>query len=154
MQIWVVFKLVHILSVITAVGANLTYQFWFARAGQEPVQLVWVIESVRRLDRRVANPAYVVAALAGAGIVVTNSDYSFEKPWIALAIVIYIVVAAMGMMVYAPATRRQLELARTAPASDDYRAAARRSRMLGMIATGLVLVIVCLMVLQPTFQGS
>jgi uncharacterized membrane protein len=153
MQIWVVLKLVHILSVITAVGANLTYQFWYARAGQEPAQLVWVIESVRRLDRRVANPAYVVAALAGVGIVVTG-PYTFQQPWIALAIVIYIVVAAMGMMVYAPAIRRQLELAGTAPASDDYRAAARRSRMLGMIATGLVLVIVCLMVFQPTFQGS
>lgn len=151
MPIWLTFKLVHVLSVITAVGANLTYQFWYARAGREPAQLVWVIESIRRLDRRVANPAYLVAALAGVGIVLTNTDYTFQKPWIALAIVIYLVVAALGMMLYAPAMRRRLELARTAPASADYVAAARRSLLLGLVATGLVLVIVCLMVLQPTF---
>lgn len=150
MQIWVVLKLVHILSVITAVGANLTYQFWYARAGQEQDRLVWVIESVRRLDRRVANPAYLVAALAGIGIVVTG-PYTFQMPWIAAAIVIYIAIAMLGAMLYAPAMRLQLELARTAPASDEYRVAAKRTRTLGMIATGMVLLIVILMVLQPTF---
>jgi uncharacterized membrane protein len=151
MQIWQVFKLVHILAVITAVGANLTYQFWYSRAGREPTRLVWVIESVRRLDRRVANPAYVVAALAGVGLVLTNAQFSFQQAWIALAIVIYLAIAAMGMIVYAPVMRRQLELARTAPESAAYEAVARRSRILGSVATGLVLVIVLLMVLQPSF---
>ncbi len=151
MQIWQVFKLIHILSVISAVGSNFTYQFWYARAGVEPAQLVWVIENVRRLDRRIANPSYIVAALAGAGIVLTNAEYSFEKPWISLAIVIYIVVAVVGAMVYAPAMRRQVALARVDPASAEYAAVAKRTRMLGMVVTGLVLVIVCLMVFQPTF---
>jgi len=151
MQLWQAFKLLHVLAVITAVGANLTYQFWYSRAGREPARLVWVIESVRRLDRRVANPAYVVAALAGVGLVLTDSQFSFTQPWIALAIVIYLAIAAMGMIVYAPAMRRQLELARTAPESAEYAAAASRSRLLGRVATGLVLVIVILMVVQPTF---
>ncbi len=150
MQIWQVFKLIHVLSVITAVGANATYQFWYARAGTEPAQLVWVIENVRRLDRRIANPSYLVAALAGAGIVLTG-PYAFTLPWIAGSIVLYIIIAAVGAMVYAPAMRRQLQLARVDPASAEYAAAARRTRMLGMAVTGLVLLIVCLMVVQPTF---
>ena len=150
MQIWIVFKFIHILSVITAVGANLTYQFWYARAGKSPEQLVWVIANVRALDRRVANPAYIIAAIAGAGIILTGSPYTFTMLWVALSIVIYIVIAALGGAVYAPAMRRQAALAERAPASPEYAAAARRSRMLGMIASGLVLLIICLMVFQPT----
>ncbi len=151
MQIWIAFKLIHILSVIVAVGANLTYQFWYSRAGKSPEQLVWVIGTVRALDRRVANPAYIVAAITGAGIILSGSPYTFAMPWISLSMLLYIAVAILGGAVYAPAMRRQAALAESAPASAEYAAAAGRSRMLGMTATGLVLVIACLMVVQPTF---
>jgi uncharacterized membrane protein len=150
MHIWIVFKLVHILAVIVAVGANATYQFWYSRAAKSPEQMVWVINSVRALDRRVANPAYIVAAFAGAGIVMGGSGYTFEMPWIALSVLIYIAIAILGMAVYAPAMRRQAALAESAPGSADYEAAARRSRMLGMTAMGLVLIIIILMVTKPT----
>ena len=64
MEAWQALRFVHIVSVIVALGANLTYLFWMGRARSEPAQLVFVIESIRRLDRRVSNPAYIVAAAA------------------------------------------------------------------------------------------
>ena len=149
MQISLVFKLIHILAVISALGANATYQFWYSRAGRDKAKLLFVIESVRALDTRVANPSYVVALLAGIATVITGS-FSFESLWIALSIVLYIVVAVVGMALYAPAMRRQQALAEADPTSAEYEAVARRTRMLGGIATGLVLVIVVLMVLKPT----
>jgi uncharacterized membrane protein len=153
MQPFEVFKLVHILAVITALGANLTYAFWLGRAGRDPVQLVWVIESIRRLDRRVANPAYIVAALAGAAVVVTG-PYTFGSAWIESAIGIYVLVAVLGITVYAPAIRAQLALARTVPESDAYGAAAGRSRMIGLLVTAMVLVIVVLMVFKPALWAA
>lgn len=149
MQIWLVFKFVHILAVISAVGANATYQFWYSRAGREPARLVWVIENIRVLDRRVANPSYIVALLAGIATVITGS-FSFESLWIAASIALYVLVAVIGIALYAPAMRRQLALATADPASSEYGSAAARSRMLGGLATGLVLVIVALMVFKPT----
>ena len=149
MQISVLFKLVHILAVITAVGANATYQFWYARAGRDKDRLVWVIENVRLLDRRIANPSYGIAFVAGAATVVTGG-FSFESLWVAASIVIFIIVAIIGSVLYAPAIRRQQALAQVDPTTPEYGAAARRSRMLGGIATGLVLVIVVLMVVKPT----
>ncbi len=149
MQIYTVFLFVHVLAVISAVGANATYQFWYARAGHDRDRLVWVIENVRLLDRRIANPSYIVVLLAGIAIVLTG-PFSFESLWIALAIVLYLVIAAMGAMLYAPAMRRQLALAQADPTSPEYEAAARRSRMLGGIAMALVAVIVALMVFRPT----
>lgn len=149
MQVWLVFKFVHILAVISAVGANATYQFWYSRAGRDPARLVWVIESIRVLDRRIANPSYIVAFLAGIATVVTGG-FSFQSLWIAASIGLYVLVAVIGIALYAPTMRRQLALAAADPTSADYEAVARRSRMLGGLAIGLVLVIVVLMVFKPT----
>jgi uncharacterized membrane protein len=149
MQISVLFRLVHILAVISAVGANATYQFWYSRAGRDKDRLVWVIENVRLLDRRIANPSYIVVLIAGVGLVLTGG-FSFESLWVAASIALYIAVAVIGAVLYAPAVRRQQALAEADPSTPEYEAAARRSRMLGGLATGLVLVIVVLMVVKPT----
>ena len=60
----------------------------------------------------------------------------------------------LGITVYAPAMRNQLDLAQRAPASRAYAGAARRSRMLFFVVTGLVLVIVGLMVLKPSLWAG
>ncbi|MEO5964096.1 MAG: DUF2269 family protein [Candidatus Limnocylindrales bacterium] len=153
MELWQVFRLVHILSVVTALGANLTYAFWLRRAGRDSTHLVFVIESVRALDRRVANPAYIVAAIAGVGIVLSG-PYGLGSPWIVTAIGLYVLIAALGITVYAPAIRTQLDLARRAPQSDAYVTAARRSQAIGLMVTGLVLLIVVLMVLKPALWAA
>ena len=149
MQPWQIFKLVHILSVVTALGANFTYAFWLAQSNRDRQRLVFVIESIRRLDRRVANPAYIVVLLAGAATVLTG-PFRFDTFWIGAAIMLYVLVAALGITIYAPAMRRQLALAGTDPGSPEYATAARRSRVIGLVVTGIVIVIVALMVLKPT----
>lgn len=149
MQIYELFLVIHILAVISAVGANATYQFWYSRAGRDRDRLVWVIESVRLLDRRIANPSYVVVLVAGILTVLTG-PFSFKSLWVALSIVLFIVVAVVGAAVYAPAMRRQQALAEADPTTPEYEAAARRSRMIGGVAMVLVAVIVVLMVLRPT----
>jgi hypothetical protein len=60
----------------------------------------------------------------------------------------------MGITLYGPAVHHQLELARLAPASADYGAAARRSQLLGLVVTAIVLVIVALMVFKPSLWAG
>jgi len=153
MEAWQLFKYVHILTVIIALGAYLTFAYWLARAGRDPVRLVFGIESVQRLDRRVANPAYIVAFLAGLAIVATG-PYGLGSPWIVAAIVLYVLIAVLGISLYGPAVRAQLALARSDPASDAYTLAARRSQVLGIVVTAIVLVIVALMIFKPALWGG
>ena len=148
-ETWEVLKLVHILAVVVALGSNFTYLFWQRRAGGDRDRLVFVLENIGRLDRRVANPAYIVALLAGIGIVLTG-PFSFESLWISASIVLYVVVAVLGIAVYAPLARRQLAAASADPTSTEYADLARRSMLLGSLTIGLVVVIVALMVLKPT----
>jgi uncharacterized membrane protein len=148
MEAVTVLKVIHVLSAITAVGANLTYAFWLQRAGRDRDKLPWTIESIRRLDSRIANPAYIVVLITGIGMVLAGA-YSFETGWIAAAIVLYIVIAALGILAFAPAIRRQLAEAEADPTSEAYAAAARRSNTLGIVTVGLAVIIVILMVAKP-----
>lgn len=141
-------KVIHVLSAITAVGANLTYAFWLRRAGRDRDLLPWTIASIRRLDSRIANPAYIVVLITGIGMVLAGA-YSFETGWIAAAIVLYVMLAALGILAFAPAVRRQLAEAEADPTSEAYAAAARRSNILGIVTVGIAVIIVILMVAKP-----
>jgi uncharacterized membrane protein len=141
-------KLVHIFAAIIAVGANVTYGFWMALAGQERARLVYAINGIRRLDSRVANPAYIVLALTGVPLVIVG-HWSFLTPWIWLSIVLYLATGFIGITLYAPAIRVQLRAAEEDPGSETYATAARRSNALGIVTLVIVSVIVGLMVLKP-----
>jgi uncharacterized membrane protein len=141
-------KVVHVLAAIVAVGANVTYAFWLHRAERDRERLIWSIEGVRRLDRKFANPGYIVVLISGIAMVLTGG-YRFDQGWIATAIVLYVLTAILGIGAFAPAIRRQLAEAETDPASEAYAAAARRVNLLGRLTTAIVALIVFLMVTKP-----
>jgi hypothetical protein len=60
-----------------------------------------------------------------------------------------VLVAIVGITVYAPAIRRQIAEAERDPSSPAYAAAARRSTLLGILTTATVVLIVALMVTKP-----
>jgi uncharacterized membrane protein len=146
--LFVLLKFLHVLPVIVAVGANFTYAFWLRAAGHDRDRLVFAITTIRRLDRLVANPAYILILLTGVAMVASGA-YSFQTGWIALSIVLYIAIAVFGIAFFAPALRRQLAEAEADPTSPAYAAAATRSALFGIIATAITVVIVFLMVTKP-----
>jgi uncharacterized membrane protein len=146
---WIlVLKLVHVISAIVAVGANVTYTFWLRRAGRDQERLVWAIAGVRRLDSTIANPAYVLLLITGV-LMVVGGYFSFQTSWIVAALILYVGLVIVGGVLYSPALRRQLDAAEVDPASDAYRAAARRSDLFGLLTLVIVFVIVALMVMKP-----
>ncbi|KRT63248.1 MAG: hypothetical protein XU10_C0013G0016 [Chloroflexi bacterium CSP1-4] len=141
-------QLVHVLAAIVAVGANVTYAIWLRRAGRDRERLLFVIETVRTIDRRVANPGYVVLLITGV-LMIVGGLYSFTTGWIVAAIALYVLTALLGLLAFAPAIRRQLAEAENDPTSEAYAAAASRSSALGLLTTAIVVTIVALMVLKP-----
>jgi len=141
-------KVIHVLAAIVAVGANVTYAFWLARAGRDQGRLVFAIETVRWLDRSIANPAYIVLLITGVGMVLTGV-YSFTTGWIVISLVLYVAVAILGVAAFGPAIRRQLAEAEHDATSVEYSAAAARSNAFGLLTTAIALVIATLMVTKP-----
>jgi uncharacterized membrane protein len=145
---FVILKVIHVLSAIVAVGANVTYAFWLRRAGRDRTRLVDAISGVRTLDARLANPAYILVLVTGIGMVLTGA-YSFETGWIAASIALYVATVVLGITAFGPAIRRQLAEAERDPSSAAYTAAERRSNLLVMLTAATVVVIVVLMVAKP-----
>jgi uncharacterized membrane protein len=142
-------KFVHVLAAIVAVGANVTYAFWLRRAGHDPDKLPWAIRGIQTLDNRIANPAYLVLLVTGLWMVLGGFGFSFERGWIVAALVLYVALVIVGIFIYAPTIRRQLEEAERDPTSSAYVAIERRSTVLGITTLIAVLAIVALMVTKP-----
>jgi uncharacterized membrane protein len=148
-SLFLVLKLVHIGAAIVALGANLTYTYWLRRAGMDQMRILDALDGIHGLDRRVANPGYIVLLLTGLAMA-WNVGYPLTTLWIAAAIVLYVLIAVLGIVVYAPAIRRQRAAAERDVTSAEYRAAASRSSSLGLFVIGAVVVILFLMVFKPT----
>ena len=99
-------------------------------------------------DRRIANPAYVVVLLSGVAMVATGT-YRFEQGWISAAIVLYLLVAAFGIVVFRPAARLQRAEAAADQTSAAYARVASRTWWYSWMTTAVVAIIVGLMVTKP-----
>ncbi len=141
-------KFVHVLSAVVAVGANVTYVVWLRLAGRDRERVLFAISGIRFLDRRLANPLYVVVLVTGVAMVL-DGQYSFETGWIAAAIALYLLTAAVGIVLFAPAIRRQVVEAERDTATAAYATAASRSVTLALSTTAIVFLIVFLMVTKP-----
>jgi uncharacterized membrane protein len=146
-------KWIHILTAIVAVGANLTYGIWLGRAEREPKALPFVLRNIRWIDRRLANPGYGLLLITGL-IMAFLIPIPLTTPWLLTALILYVLAAALGGALYAPAMRAQVRaLEEGGFESQEYQAASGRGRTLGIIVTLDVLIIVFLMVVKPALWG-
>jgi uncharacterized membrane protein len=143
-------KWVHVMSAIVAVGSNVTYAVWSARAKNDAEHLGFVLRGIKFLDDRVANPAYGVLLLSG--VIMAFTTYSITTRWILSGLLIFVVMAVVGVAVYSPTLTRQIKaLDAEGAASAAYRAADARARGVGMFLGLLALIAVFVMVFKPTF---
>lgn len=143
-------KFVHVLLAIIAVGFNASYGIWLARAAKAPQQTQsHVLRTIKFLDDRFANPAYVLLLVSGLFMVV-NSGIPFSQFWIAGAIGLWLVLIFVGAGVYTPTLRDQIRvLENEGPASEEYQRLSARGRNVGIVLAIIVVFIVFLMVTKP-----
>lgn len=143
-------KMLHILFIVTGLGANITYGFWQGLAGNDPERNSIILRGVKFLDDRVANPAYLLAL--GTGLIMAGWHWSYTTHWIVAAIIIYVIaVPVVAFMFYSPALTRQIEaLERDGIGSPAYRQANIRATALGIGLFIPILAILYLMVAKPS----
>ena len=148
-MLFLLVKWIHVLSAITAVGANITYGIWIARASREPKVLPFVLRNIHMIDSRIANPCYGLLLLTGLTMAFLL-PIPLTTPWLLTALVLYVLAALFGILFYAPTVKNQIRLLETDGfESPGYQAVARRSTLWGVLVTLDVIVIVFLMVVKP-----
>jgi len=149
---WVyeVLKFIHIFSAIVAVGSNITYGVWNARASGDPSHTGFALKGIKFIDDRIANPAYGVLLLTGL-IMVFLGHWSITALWIIVGLIGFVAIAVLGVAVYSPLLRTQIRLAEAGDVTSPEAAAlSRRGRILGPVLAVVVLVILAMMVFKPT----
>ncbi len=142
-------KALHVLLAIVAVGFNMSYGIWQARAGRDPQHMGYALRGIKFMDDRVANPAYVGLAIVGV-ILVLIGPYRFEQVWIAVSIGLYGLLVVVGLALYSPVLKRQIAAYEAGGAqTDEFAALTSRSRMLGAVLGLIVVAIIVLMVVKP-----
>jgi uncharacterized membrane protein len=142
---------VHVLLTVVAVGFNLSYNLWIARAERDPAQLDFVLRGVKFLDDRFANPAYVLLLLTGVALVPLSDRAGFGDFWVWSSTVLLVAALAGAYLVYTPRLRDQITvLAASGPDTPEYDRAKRRTDRIGQLLGLLVVAIVALMVIKPT----
>lgn len=142
-------KCIHVLSAITAIGANITYGIWVTRASREPAVLPFVLHSIKLIDDRVANPLYAFQLLTGLTMAFII-PIPLTTPWLMTALILYALATILGLALFVPLFRHQIQvLERDGVGSGKYAAAYRQSTVVGVTVGVLVLMIVFLMVVKP-----
>ena len=149
MQTFLLIKWIHVLSAITAVGANATYGIWMSRARREQAVLPFILRNIKLIDDRVANPLYVLLLLTGLTMAFTI-PIPLNTPWLMAALILYAIATILGMVVFVPMFRRQIRLLETEGVdSPKYAAATSQTTIVGLIVGLAVLMITFLMVVKP-----
>ena len=153
MTAYSVLRLLHVLAAITAVGANVTYGVWLARATREPEHLPFALRGVKMLDDRMANPAYAVLLITGVAMLFAGR-LAWTTLWLLTSLILYGILLVLGLLAYAPVLRQQIAvLEAKGPNSNAYRRLAARGQLLGALIAVVVLLIVFLMVTKPGLWG-
>ncbi len=148
-MLFLLVKWIHVLSAITAVGANATYGIWISRARKEPAVLPFVLRSIKLIDDRLANPLYVLLLLTGLTMTFLI-PIPLNTPWLMSALILYAIATILGMAVFVPIFRRQVKLLETEGVeSPKFKSASKQSTVLGLIVALDVLIITFLMVVKP-----
>ncbi len=154
MSLFAILKYVHVFSAMIAVGTNISYNLLLINAARRPETTVFTLKTIRFLDSRLANPSYAVTLLAGLWMAFVV-PFPLMTPWILASIILYLLIAALGVGVYVPIFRKQLKLAESEGTdSEAYRKTARLGMILIFVVTFLVaLIVFCMVVKPPLWSG-
>ncbi len=146
-------KWIHVLAAVIALGTNLTYSIWLTQIYKSPDSLLFTLRTIKILDDRLANPAYIISLISGLGMVFV-AGLSITTPWLLLSLILYVTVVIIGLGGYSLTLKKQIAVVEGSGAlSAEYAALARRGQMLGIILGILVVSIIYLMVAKPLLWG-
>jgi uncharacterized membrane protein len=154
MPIFTIFKYLHILLAITAVGFNISYAIWLQRAARSPQHLDFALRGIKFLDDYIANPAYLGLFATGL-IMVLTASIPLSTFWISAAMGLWVILLIGGFGFYTPTLRSQIKTLEAEGAdSAAFKQLNARGTVIGIFLAVVVLIILFLMVFKPNPFGS
>jgi uncharacterized membrane protein len=146
----------HVLGAIVAFGPTFVFPFYGAAGGREPQHANFVTRASYRVATRLVAPLAILQGVTGLGLVIVNQWDLLATTWLLVGIALYLVALFIALGLNLPNTRRIIELSSVPPApgsgpSPELLTRIASARRNGTILVVLIVIIVGLMVVKPTF---
>jgi uncharacterized membrane protein len=155
-MIYLILKVLHILSVIAFLGNITTGLFWKARADRtrEPRLIAHTLEAIIASDRWFTIPGVIGIVGFGIGAAVVGGFPLLHTGWVLWALVLFTLSGVAFMAQVVPLQRRMAKLARQAAGDspmdwNEYHQLSRRWHLWGGVALALPALVAVLMVIKP-----
>jgi Predicted integral membrane protein (DUF2269) len=164
------FLVLHVLGAIAVFGPTFAFPLISRQAAQSPQNGHFAAVVMDMIERRIVIPGAIVQGITGVVLIVLTGWYPNAGTylWLSVSIVLYLIAVLYAIFVQAPAAEKMVKLTAGgppggAPPSDapssgapagpppEIAATAQRLARGGMFLTVMIVLIVILMVVKPTF---
>ena len=146
----------HVMGAILAFGPTFAYSIMGAMAGREPQHANFSARQVEAIGNKLVYPLAIFQGVTGVLLILVANISLTAAPWLGLGIVLYAIALTYALTIQRNALHHLIELSSTPPApgttpSLEIPATVKKIQRGGMLLGLLIVVIVFLMVVKPTF---
>lgn len=146
----------HVMGAILAFGPTFAYSIMGAMSGREPQHANFSARQIEAIGNKLVYPLAIFQGITGILLIVAASIDIKAAPWLAIGIVLYAIALTYSLTVQRNALHHLIELTSTPPApgsppSPEIPATVKKIQRGGMFLGVMIVVIVFVMVIKPTF---
>ena len=149
----------HVMGAILAFGPTFAFSIMGAMAGKEPQHANFSARQSAAISNRIIYPLVILQGITGVLLIASGKIDVMTKPWLQIAIVLYLIALVYGLTIQRAALHHVIEMSSTSPPPGTppgppppaLMAEVEKVRRGGMLLGTLIVVIVFLMVVKPTF---
>ena len=147
---------VHVMGAIVAFGPTFAYSIMGAMAGREPQHANFSARQIAAIDSKLVYPLAIFQGITGLLLILSGKIDILSKVWLEIGIVLYAIALTYSLTVQRNAIHHVIELTSTPPApgsppSPEIPATVKKIQRGGMFLGLMIVVIVFLMAVKPTF---
>ncbi len=149
----------HVMGAILAFGPTFAYSIMGAMAGREPQHANFSARQTAAIGNKLVYPLAIFQGITGILLIMATSINLSAAPWLALGIALYAITLVYALTVQRNALHHLIELTSTppppgtppGPPPPEVLATVKKIQRGGMFLGTMVVIIVFLMVVKPTF---
>jgi len=149
----------HVFGAILAFGPTFAFSFMGMMAAKEPQHANFSARQSALVSNRLVYPFAILQGITGLLLIWAASYPVMSSPWLLIAIVLYLIAVIYGLTVQRTALHHVIEMSSTPPPPGTppgppppaLMAEVQKVRRGGMFMGTLIVIIVFLMVVKPTF---
>jgi uncharacterized membrane protein len=158
-QLYPYLLFLHIMGAILAFGPTFAFSIMGAMAGKEPQHANFSARQTAAISNKLVYPLVVLQGITGLLLIASGKIDATSKPWLLVGIVLYLIALTYGLTVQRNALHHLIELTSTppppgtppGPPPPELLATVKKVQRGGMFLGILIVTIVFLMVVKPTF---